>query len=346
MAFKRAAADLVLTALDGQMQYLLLRGLDEFAREGGDIDVLVKRDRAREALTLVAEAAGRGGWAVAGLADIGYLTQICLVQRWGPDGRHKAVKIDLWNGMSWGALGADPLTDALFDNLETQGTADTVGLVTLLQKLLYAGYLRDGDRERVFSVCAPDRIAAFADAHGLPLSEAEIERGRIDRSARWRLRAASAGVNIVGLPAWIVKVVWRALFFTAIPSTFAGEIFRVSGADAPRRAALFENFHTIMHQSGFPEPFIGPVAAGSVGPLSRGTMRLRGQAFRGKTVLVGDASLDVRGAPARKPGLFAKWVNIQLSDVPLSSAKECDLEALLASVSNRALERLLGTRKT
>ncbi|NKX42557.1 hypothetical protein HGG71_13970 [Rhodobacteraceae bacterium R_SAG2] len=128
------------------------------------------------------------------------------------------------------------MADALFENLETQGEAYTVGIVTLPQKLLYAGYLRDHDRERVFSACTLDRIAAFPEAHALPFSKADLERARLNLFARWRLRAASAGVKPAGLPAWIVKVVWRTLFFATIPSTFTGEIFRVSGADAPRRA--------------------------------------------------------------------------------------------------------------
>lgn len=339
MSFKQAATDLVPKALGGQMQYLVLRGLDAFAREGGDIDILVPRNRAREALALVAEAANRNGWAVAGLADIGYLTQICLIRRWGPDRRHKAVKIDLWNGMSWGALGADPLADALFENLETQGEAYTVGMVTLLQKLLYAGYLRDRDRERVFSACTPDRIAAFAEAHALPLSKADLERARLDLFARWRLRAASAGVKPAGLPAWIVKVLCRTLLFATIPSTFAGQIFRVSGADAPRRAALFNRFSTVLQQSGFPEPSIGRFADSAT------SMRLRWQAFRGETVLVDGASLDGGSVPARAPGFVAQAVNIQLSDAPLPTAGEDDLEVLLASISDMALKKLRGTGK-
>lgn len=329
MSFKQAATDLVREALDGQMDFLVLRGLDDRAREDGDIDVLVPSGRSGQALLRVSERAVEAGWTVAGAGDIGYLTQICLVQRWGEEGAHRAVKIDFFNGATWAASGADPLGRALFEGLHaTLSVAEAIGLATLLQKMLYAGYLRDRDRDRIAAACLPGRIKAFIDATGLPLSGADLDRGRLSRRSQWRMRAASAGVGLAGMPGWGLRVIWSKLHFTLVRSTIPGRILRVTGADGTRRAAVTERFQSLLEQAGFPSPLAIP-------NTDMGRVSLTWRRFRGETVVLQAA---FAGSAPTNTASLAPVLQVQLPQRDASSGD--DLETVLTAVSQHILETL------
>lgn len=101
MSFKQAATDLVHEALEEHMDFLVLRGVDDFARDDGDIDVLVPIGCSRQALLRVTERAFDAGWTIPEVRDIGYLTQICLVQRRGeerPFARSRSTFSTAWLG--------------------------------------------------------------------------------------------------------------------------------------------------------------------------------------------------------------------------------------------------------
>lgn len=329
MSFKQAAADLVREALEGQMEFLVLRGLDDRAREDGDIDVLVPNGRSGQALLRVAERAVEAGWTVAGAGDVGYLTQICLVHRWGEDRAHRAVKVDFFNGATWAASGADPLGRALFEGLhQTLSVAEAIGLATLLQKMLYAGYLRDRDRDRIAAACPPGRIRAFIDAIGLPLSHADLDRGCLSRRSQWRMRAASAGVGLAGMPGWGLRVMWRKLQFTLVRSTIPGCILRVTGADDPRRAAVTERFQSLLEQAGFPSRLAIP-------NTDMGRVSVIWRRFRGETVVLQAAFAG--SAPTDKASL-APVLQVPLQQRHANSGD--DLEKVVSAVSQHILETL------
>lgn len=333
MSFKQAAADLVHEALDGEMDFLILRGMDDFAREDGDIDVLVPRGRSGHALLRVTERALEAGWTVAGVGDIGYLTQICLVQRWGENRAHRAVKVDLFDGATWAASGSDPLGHALFDGLhKTLSEAEAIGLATFLQKMLYAGYLRDRDRDRIAAACASERIMAFIDATRLPMSRVEVDQGHVSRWSRWRLRAASAGIGLArGMPGWGLRVVWRKLYFTLVRSCIPGRILLVTGADGLRRAAVIEQLRSLLERVGFPSPLV--MADTKIGPVSKAWRR-----FRCETVVLNAASDEL--APTHAGGRASVLkVAIQHHDGNGSD----DLERVLSALSQHILESLRRT---
>ncbi|MFX0543399.1 hypothetical protein ACEWPM_017060 [Roseovarius sp. S4756] len=332
MSFKQAATDLVRAALDGQMDFFVLRGLDDLAREDGDIDVLVPSGRSGQALLRVAERAVDAGWTIAGVGDIGYLTQICLVQRLGAGQAHRAVKVDFFNGAAWAAIGADPMGQALFERLnETLSDTEVIGLATLLQKMLYAGYLSERDRDRITAACAPERISAFLDAIGLPLSRADLDRGRLSRRARWRLRAASAGVGVARMPGWGLRVIWRKLYFTLFRSTIPGRILQVAGADSPRRAAITGRFRSLLERAGFPNSLVMPETDADL-------VSLAWRKFRGETVVLYAESAG--STPTRAAWLEpVLQVKIQQRDADGGD----DLERVLTVVSQHILETLRRT---
>lgn len=337
MSFKQEAAKLLHRALDGEIDFLELRGTDEFARESGDIDVLVPQGLADDALALVARLAQGSGWSIAAIGSIGYLTQVCLAKRCGNDAFHQAVKIDFFNGASWAAVGVDPLGSALFDWRDKYGEREAAGLTTLLQKLLYAGYLRERDRERILAACDAGRIARFMDATGLPLSRGDLDRGKLGHRARWRLRAASAGVTPTVLPAWIAKVVWRKLVFGVVRSTVAAPVIVVSGGDASRRAVLIDRYTSLLQQAGLAEPAIrigrGPVGAWAA-PTAPTAVWLAWHALRRDRVLVDAAALPSPDVLSRVPAT----ARVQLAND--AGTVEEDLGVLLADVSNEALTLL------
>jgi hypothetical protein len=311
------------------MEYLVLRGLDEHARADGDIDVLASSGCSGHALFRVAERAVNAGWTVAGVRDIGYLTQICLVQRWGEDKAHRAVKVDFFNGAAWMAVGQDPLGNAIFEGLyKTLSEAEAVGLATLLQKMLYAGYLRDRDRDRIAASCAPERIKKFIDATGLPLSRADLDRGRLSSWSRWHLRAASAGVGLAGIPGWSLRVIWRKLQYTLVRSTIPGQILLITGADSPRRTAVIARVQSILESAGFPSP-------PSMPDTETGSLRLTWRRFRGETVVLQPA---LTGSTTIGTASLAHILQVKIPkrDANLGD----DLETVLAALSQHILETL------
>lgn len=333
MSFKQAAADLVHEALDGEMNFLILRGMDDFAREDGDIDVLVPRGRSGHALLRVTERALDAGWTVAGVGDIGYLTQICLVQRWGENRAHRAVKVDLFDGSTWAASGADPLGHALFDGLhKTLSEAEAIGLATFLQKMLYAGYLRDRDRDRIAAACASERIMAFIDATRLPMSRAEVDQGHLSRWSRWRLRAASAGVEFAGeVPGWGLRVIWRKLYFALVRSCIPGRILLVTSADGFRRAAVSEQLRSLLERVGFPSPLV--MADTEIGHTRQAWLR-----FRGETVVLHAASAGLTPPDA---GGRASVLQVDIQQHDANGGD--DLERVLTTLSQHILETLRRT---
>lgn len=329
MSFKQATTDLVCTALEKQMDFLILRGVDDFAREDGDIDVLVPIGCSQQAALCVGRRAFDAGWTIAGVLDIGYLTQICLVKRWGKDRVHHAVKIDFFNGMTWGASGQDPLGRALFNGLNgTFSVAEAIGLATLIQKMLYAGYLRERDRARITAHCTPAQIKSFIDSTGLPLSRADLERGRLSLQTKWRMRAASAGVGLAGMLAWSVRVMWAKIHFTFVTSNILGCILRVKGASGPRHAAIISRLHSILESTGFPRP-------SSLPDTYAGRVTMIWRRFRGDTVVLQNAFYQPMQACA------ASKFHILEVQIPKSSANTGDdIEWLLIALSQHILETL------
>lgn len=333
MSFKQAATGLVREALAGEMDFLVLRGMDDFAREDGDIDVLVPRGRSGHALLRVTERALDTGWTVAGVGDIGYLKQICLVQRWGEGRAHCAVKVDFFDGATWAASGADPLGRALFDGLhETLSEAEAIGLATFLQKMLYAGYLRDRDRDRIAAACSSERIMAFIDATDLPLSRADLDRGELSRWSRWRLRAASAGIGLARrMPCWGLRVICRKLYFTIVRSRIPGRIVLVTCADGLRRAATIEQLRSLLKRSGFPSPLV--MADTEIGYPNQAWRR-----FRGETVVLHAASA---GSVPTGAGDLASVLHVHIQQHDAIGGE--DLERVLTALSQHILETLRRT---
>lgn len=338
MSFKEIATELVRSALDGLMEFLVLRGVDEFAREGGDIDVLVPRNCSKLALSLVGQRAYETGWMIAGIGDIGYLTQICLIKRSADRSHYHSIKVDFFNGVSWAALGDDPLGRALLAKRNQNGERLAVALTTLLQKLLYAGYLRDRDRDRIASACVSSQIEEFVATTRLPLSRADLLRGRLRKMARWRLRFASAGVPLVCLPSWIARVVLHKLYFAVFRSSIQGALIVVSNGDRSRWTALATQFRSLVERSGFAGPFISVQSNTRDQPVSLWlhTALLRWRAFRGETVIAID---DNYPSSLRQVTIHDAAV-IHVHSPNSGSDVGDDFDILLTSFSGNALNTL------
>lgn len=280
MSIKQDIIGLVRDALSEQVKFLILRGVDDFSRDEGDIDILVPKGYSREALFRVTERALDSGWSVAAVRDIGYLTQVCLVNRFGSNGLYQAVKLDFFNGLSWGSLGDDEIGWALFDNLNVRVTElEAIGIVTFLQKMLYAGYLRARDWDRIAASCSSDLIMAYIRVSGLPLSCVDFRKGSLSALARWRLRAASAKVSLFGMPFWLAQVIFRKVKFMIIASSIPGRVCVIISKDHARREQIKKYYQSLLGSAGFPSAH-----SFSFGNISR--LGLSWRIFRGDVVIV------------------------------------------------------------
>jgi hypothetical protein len=206
--------------------------------------------------------------------------------------------------------------------------AEAIGLATLLQKMLYAGYLRDRDRDRIEAVCTAEGIMAFIDVTGLPLSFADVKRGRLSRRSQWRMRAASAGVGVAGMPSWSLRVIRIKLQFTFVCSTIPGRILLVTGADEYRRAAVTARFRALLESAGFPSPVAVPDTV-------MGRLELTWRRLRGETVVLQSASSRSR---ATSTASLARMLQVQI----LTGGRDAsdDLETILTVMSQHILQTL------
>ena len=250
----------ILAVLSPAMDVLELRGADEGAREGGDLDLLVPSGRALDACSLLADALAQEGLYVIAFRDIGYIAQVVILRRGTGQAGDIATKVDVWNGLHWRGLGSDPFGAALLRARREGCLADgpAAALATLLQKFITSGTLSDRDRARVFGAeLDAVTIASFCSAAGVPLVRTEIEGGRIGRAAKWRLRAASAdvhgGVNAVH---WAIQVARASLTFRSSLTTGAGIALGVAGMDGSGKTTLVERFCRALEASEMTAPVV------------------------------------------------------------------------------------------
>lgn len=256
MTVKDEVAAWISNALAPHLPVLVVRGADEAARDGGDIDLVVPLGLSRRATVLIAERANLEGWAVVGFRTIGYIEQLCLIRYPATCCADAAIKIDVWNGLSWQSLGQDVLGNAV-RKLVAAGEKDrAAAIATWFQKMLYAGYLRPRDRERIFSAVDVDGIANTCSACALPVSQVEIEDGRISRIVRWRLRAASAGVGGWRLLPWFMHAALVALQFQLRLGTSGGQVVGVAGMDGSGKSTVVDRFCCAIEASEFTRPII------------------------------------------------------------------------------------------
>lgn len=258
MIVKEDATVLIRAALDNRIPMIVLRGIDEFANTEGDIDILVPRNFANDAMRLVSELAYKENWSVVDVSYIGYISQLCLARKSTQSNRYESIKVDIWNGVSWAAIGKDPFGDAIFKIFEKNGEIEAAALATTLQKFMYAGFFRQRDKKRIFAVYDITRIVQFCVENGIPLTSKDLQNGRLSSIKRWKLRSTSAGVVLNNLAAWAAFAVWRILWFRVFRSKFEGRFIIVLNGSNSRRLSLLDAFQSIVKETGFHSPIMFP----------------------------------------------------------------------------------------
>lgn len=253
---KNQVSDLAVTAIGAKTDVLALRGTDEQAREGGDIDILVPQGDAKTAALALARASQAAGLAVIDFRDIGYIVQLCICDPDVDDAAEAAIKVDLWNGMAWQSLGRDSLTHHIM-SIAKQGDGDAkaVAVTTFLQKLMYAGSLRERDKKRIFDCVSVEFLGSFCQSIGLQVSPECLRSGHIGVFEKWRLRAASCSLRGWQTPIWLLQV----LFLAIVRRTFGasqgpGEVIGVAGRNGREKSALVERFSAVVEAAEFRTP--------------------------------------------------------------------------------------------
>lgn len=249
--------DLVCNALiTGYVPVLPLRGVDDWAREGGDLDFMVSPGSSIAACKLLAKAAVESGWYVVNFSDIGYLAQITLI-RPGMDGKDDAIKVDFFDGLRWYGVGNDTAAIRLFDIAQSNvNESRLTGAAGFFQKLLIVGQLAMRDWARVTATGADEvYLAEIAQSIGLPLSPQHVSAHGVLGLDKWRLRASSGGAtNILSALIWFVRVSWAHLKFKVRFGTKAGLILSISGMDGSGKSTLVDRLLAAYARAGGSQP--------------------------------------------------------------------------------------------
>lgn len=250
---------LVTRALSGVMPVLRLRGADELARVGGDLDYMVPSGHAVIACRQVAEAAMAEGWFLSGFRNIRYLAQIVLI-RPRSGGADDALKIDFFDGLRWYGVGYDVAGHRLFESLALvqSDKGRLAGAACFFQKILIVGRESERDWARVVATGADaPYLAETARSLGLPITRSQIESRGVTGLNKWRLRATSGGAaGALSALAWLPQATVAHLKFKSRLATGAGLILGVSGLDGSGKSTLVDRLISDIHKAGGEHPQI------------------------------------------------------------------------------------------
>ena len=253
---KQVVVEMIRTALAADIPMLVLRGVDEHARPGGDVDVLVPSRHAVRACQRLAATARAAGWYLAAFRDIGYLAQVVLV-RPGLGGADEAIKVDFFSGFEWYGVGSDGTSRRFFDALKmAEGSSDQEqklsAAVTFFQKCLICGQLNERDWARVLSGGAtPIFLRELAETLGLPITASDIAHKGVAGWRQWRLRRASSGTDgAFSTLLWFSRVTVAHLRFKLGVGTGAGHLIGLSGLDGSGKSTQIERLFAAYKQAG------------------------------------------------------------------------------------------------
>jgi thymidylate kinase len=254
---KREVSTLISEVLSGEMPVLALRGADEFAREGGDLDFMVPPGKSVAACGVVAKAAHKNGWFLAGYRNIGYLAQIVLI-RPVPGGSDDAIKVDFFDGLRWYGVGTDVAGSRIFESLVSyqEQAAKLAGAAGFFQKILIVG--RESERDWARVVAAGADIAyltKIARELGLPLTHTQIEARGVLGFAKWRLRASSGGVSgPFSALIWFFRTAVAHFKFKLGAGTGMGLVLGISGLDGSGKSTLVDRLMAAYRKAGGEQP--------------------------------------------------------------------------------------------
>lgn len=254
---KHEMSALIGDALSGVMPALALRGADQFACEGGDLDFIVPPGQAVTACNVVAKAAHERGWFLAAFRDIGYLAQIVLMR---PVAGYvdDAIKIDFFDGLRWYGVGTDTAGHRLFESHVPiqKPEPKLAGAAGFFQKVLIVGRVSGRDWTRVTATGADAAyLADTAQALGLPITYPQIEARGVSGLAKWRLRAASGGVaGPFSALTWFRSATLAHLRFKLGIGTGMGLVLGVSGLDGSGKSTLVDRLIAAYRKAGGEQP--------------------------------------------------------------------------------------------
>lgn len=239
---------------------LILRGDDEHAHAGGDIDILVPSHKSIEACQLIATQAKLAGWYLLGFRNIEYVASITLV-RPGMNGHDDAVKLDLISGLGWYGIGGNVVTNLFFD-LQAQhagdrvGTASLMAFATYLQKVMAAGNLNTREWSRITGggVSHFDLLITAGRVR-FPLLKDDVEENGVRRLRQWQLRMASSGFSgLYKVALWIPHAVYSHVRFKLGVGTGMGHLFSLSGLDGSGKSTQMERLFAAYAKAGGNQP--------------------------------------------------------------------------------------------
>jgi thymidylate kinase len=257
---KQEVIEIVRKALNCRMPMLILRGADNHARVGSDIDILVPSSKSVMACLLIAVQAKQSGWYLAGFKNIGYVASVTLM-RPGLSRCDDAIKLDLIAGLEWYGVGSGTVTNKFLELFERHSTDQSyveglIAFATFLQKIMASGRLSERDWSRVRNGTVPDKsFLDIADFVGLRLLPEDMNENGIHSVHQWQLRSSSAGINgPIRFALWFPRVAFAHLRFKLGFGTGAGQLFGLSGLDGSGKSTQIERLFAAYGQAGGVQP--------------------------------------------------------------------------------------------
>ncbi len=257
---KQELAKITKLALANQIPVYVLRGLDAYSREGGDIDLIVPPGSAVRACWLAAQAAVAEGWCLAGFRNIGYMSSITLMKP-SENENDEAIKLDFISGFAWyGIGGLDALADPFGETWRAihRDWADhrIAGALTFFQKIMASGSVSGKEWDRICGTGVDSAyLASLARELNLPITSEEIGARRMTAPRKWRLRAASGEVNgSVSALVWFLRTAFAHAKFKLGTGTGFGLTLGVSGLDGSGKSTLVDRLIKAYRTAGCAEP--------------------------------------------------------------------------------------------
>ncbi len=228
--------------------------------EAGGIDIMVPSGRAVQACNLLATAARQEGWFLLNFRNISYVASIVLVKP-VESGDDIAIKVDFISGLEWYGIGSGVVSAWFFAQALPEAVMEgklsaLAGAVSLLRKSMANGHLSLQDWTRIGAGDADsDFLLKTAGVLHLPLRPDDVVELGLSDLKKWRMRAASSGVNrLADWPMWLCQAIYAHLRYKLAIGFSSGHIFGLSGLDGSGKSTQIDRLLAAYKKSGMTMP--------------------------------------------------------------------------------------------
>ena len=235
---------------------IFLRGGDKQARQEGDLDFLVPLGKSNYVCNIIVKYFRGCGWKLLSFRDIGYLSTFTIVLK--SENETVAIKIDIFNGLSWRALGDMQVDDKFFHQIlpeinNTESRLRLVSAINFLHKTMYAGKLSKRDIARIN--CEWHDVNNLVTRLDWKVDESIFPSGA-GFFNKWSLRFQSSNAHsIFDFIRWLFYLFIKSFESRIGYKWGSGLSICISGMDGSGKSTQFDEILTWYKKSGMELPY-------------------------------------------------------------------------------------------